>query len=133
MIVLDASAIIDWLLDSPQRGPAISEWLVRIRHPHTLDFADIEVVSTLRRKTMIRELTERRAQQALDDLFNTRLRRHRVAPLAGRAWELRHTHNPYDAGYVALAEALDIPLLTTDGPLSRSGGHQATIVLPTLG
>ena len=51
-----------------------------------------------------------------------------MAPLAQRVWSLRDVLTPYDAAYVALAEALDAPLLTADRSLARSRGHRATIV-----
>ncbi|MCP2238704.1 type II toxin-antitoxin system VapC family toxin [Prauserella halophila] len=49
--------------------------------------------------------------------------------LIPRVWELRHSITPYDAAYVALAEQLDIPLLTTDARLAGSNGHSAEIEL----
>jgi predicted nucleic acid-binding protein len=42
-------------------------------------------------------------------------------------WALRHNITAYDAGYVALAESMNVPLLTRDGRLSRSSGHAARI------
>lgn len=53
------------------------------------------------------------------------LTRYPHAPFVGRAWALRENITAYDAAYVALAEALDAPLLTTDGRLARSTGHNA--------
>ena len=46
-----------------------------------------------------------------------------------RLWELRESITAYDATYVALAEALDSPLITCDSKLARSHGHGATIEL----
>jgi predicted nucleic acid-binding protein len=43
-------------------------------------------------------------------------------PFADRIWELRHLVTSYDAWYVALAEALRLPLATLDGRLSRVKG-----------
>ncbi|MEK6278564.1 MAG: type II toxin-antitoxin system VapC family toxin [Actinomycetota bacterium] len=130
MIVLDASALTDWLLRIEGRGAAVGEQMRAARVLHTLDFAALEVVSALRRKTARRELSTRRAQQALGDLAATPLRRHRAAPLAARVWELRASHTAYDAAYVALAESLSAPLITTDRPLALSRGHSARIVEP---
>lgn len=100
----------------------------KARFLHTLDFAYVEVVSTLRRKAARRELTEERAVVALDDLATAPLTRHPAAPLSARMWELRHSHSPYDAAYIALAEGLAMPLLTIDRKLARSSGHRAEIV-----
>lgn len=98
---------------------------------HTLDFAHLEIVSALRRRWAAGELGDARAQEALDDLAATPIPRHRAARFAQRAWELRHTHTPYDAAYVALAELLRVPLLTTDARLARSRGHRAEIIEAT--
>lgn len=130
MLVIDASALVDWLLSRPDTGSAIATEMLRARTVHTLDFADIEVVSALRRKTANREMSESRAIEALATLASAPFRRHRVAPLTRRAWELRHTISPYDAGYIALAEALRMPLLTADARLSTSHGHGAEIRTP---
>jgi predicted nucleic acid-binding protein len=51
-------------------------------------------------------------------------------PFAGRIWELRHSVTSYDAWYVAIAEALDLPLATLDGPLSRSAGVHCQFLIP---
>jgi predicted nucleic acid-binding protein len=128
MIVLDASALGDWLLQTPERGPAVAERVVAARFLHTLDLAYLEVLSLLRRKVAARELKPGRADIAIDDLEAIPVRSHRAAPLTRRAWALRGPLTPYDAAYVALAEALGAPLITTDRRLARSRGHRAMIV-----
>ena len=128
MIVLDAAALTDWLLQAPQRGHTVAGHMRSARSLHTLDFAFIEVVSALRRKVARRELTGTRAELAIADLRDTRIRRHAVAPLCARAWALRETNSAYDAAYAALAETLAAPLVTTDARLARSRGHRAEIV-----
>ena len=100
----------------------------RARFVHTLDFAWIEVLSVFRRKLYRDELAEERARAALTLLDQTPIRRHRASPFAGRVWQLRGALSPYDAAYVALAETLSAPLLTTDARLARAGGHSAAIV-----
>ena len=128
MIVLDAAALADWLLQTPRRGRIVAGHMRSATSLHTLDFAFVEVVSALRRKLALRELTTERAELALADLADVRMRRHGAAPLCFRAWALRETHNAHDAAYVALAEALAAPLLTTDARLARLRGHRAEIV-----
>src|SRR5438093_833350 len=120
MIVLDASALGDWLLQTPGSHEAVSERMMAAHGLHSLDFAHLEVLSGLRRKLAKREIAPQRADLAVDDLRAMPLRWHRAAPFAFRVWALRATHAPYDAAYVALAEALDAPLLTTDRRLARS-------------
>jgi predicted nucleic acid-binding protein len=128
VVILDASALVDWLVGTPDVGPAVAEEIRQAGSVHTLDLAQIEVVSALRRMEARGELGERRALDALSDLAAMRLRRHTAWRLGQRTWELRHTHSPYDAAYVALAEALSMPLLTTDHRLGRSRGHTARII-----
>jgi predicted nucleic acid-binding protein len=53
--------------------------------------------------------------------------RHSHEPLLERVWALRQNVTAYDAMYVALAELLDVPLITRDGRLARSSGHSARI------
>lgn len=50
-------------------------------------------------------------------------------PLLRRVWELRHSIRPYDAAFVALAERLDVPLVTCDARLAKSNGHTAEVEL----
>jgi predicted nucleic acid-binding protein len=52
----------------------------------------------------------------------------RSPPRRNRLWEVRPSHTPYDAAYVALAERLGLPLVTTDRRLARSHGHRAEII-----
>lgn len=128
MIVLDASALIDWLLLTPETGPAVARTIDRDRPARTLDLATVEVLSALRRKVSRGELEASRAEEALLDLTEARIGRHRASPLARRIWELRSTLSPHDAAYVALAEGIGAPLVTTDRRLVRAGGHRATVV-----
>jgi predicted nucleic acid-binding protein len=128
VIVLDSSALVDWLLNARVRGANVGRLIEGAGVAHTLDMAHVEVLSALRRKVARRELDSRRAREALADLADTRLMRHPATPLGGRIWSLRETHSACDAAYIALAEALDLPLVTTDGRLARSHGHAAEII-----
>ena len=128
MIVLDASALVDWLAGTPE-GPAVHDHMRSAGSPQTLDFAHLEVMSALRASVAAGRLGAKRAGLAVEDLVATPLALHRAAPFVTRIWELRATHTPYDAAYVALAEALRAPLITTDRRLARSRGHRAEIVL----
>lgn len=56
-----------------------------------------------------------------------RLARYSHAPFVERIWELRDNLSAYDAAYIALSEALDAPIVTTDGPLARAPGHNARV------
>lgn len=128
LIVLDASAIADRLLGTSQRAGAVAEEMRTGGVLHTLDFAYLEVLAALRRRGARGELSGQRAQGAIADLVTAPMVRHPAVSLLARVWELRFNHTPYDASYVALAEALKAPLLTTDRRLARSTGHRAEII-----
>ncbi|MDX1655256.1 MAG: type II toxin-antitoxin system VapC family toxin, partial [Candidatus Competibacteraceae bacterium] len=92
--------------------------------PHLLD---IEVTHVLRRYSLAGELGTRRGREALEDFLQLPIIRYPHDLLLPRLWELRHNLSAYDAAYVALAEALSVPLITRDGRLAAATGHQATI------
>lgn len=129
MIVVDASAVTELLLQTGL-GRRVEERLYgRDEDLHAPHLVDVEVVSALRRLTRAREVTPERAGEATDDLASLRIVRHGHVDLATRAWELRANLTAYDAVYVALAEALDATVVTCDGPFSTAPGHRAAIEL----
>jgi predicted nucleic acid-binding protein len=129
LIVLDASAAIELMLRTELgekvelRALAPEE---RLYAPHLLD---LEVAQVLRRLTQLKEITAARAQEALDDYAGLFVERVAHRELLRRVWRLRDSMTAYDGAYVALAEALDAPLLTCDGKLARAHGHRAAIEL----
>ncbi len=122
MIVLDASALVELLLNTTA-GRVIAN---RIDDPalgiHVPHLVDVEVAQALRKFTLQKgDLTPDEASQALADLRALDLQRHAHEPLLDRVWELRQNVTAYDATYIALAEVLDtILLMTCDGPLARA-------------
>jgi predicted nucleic acid-binding protein len=134
VIVLDASALVELLLNTAA-GQMIA---MRIADPalgvHVPHLADIEVVQALQRFAKDGELGAAEAARALDDLRALDLQRHAHEPLLERVWALRHNLSAYDAVYVALAEVLDTVLLTCDGPLARAPGmtRRVELVNPTV-
>ena len=111
-------------------GPAapISRRIVNpgesLHAPHLLN---VEVLHALRRHALRGELSQTRSDEALEDLLDVDVSLYPHAPLVGRIWELRENLTAYDAAYVALAEALDAPLVTMDGRLARASGHHAVV------
>jgi len=127
LIVIDASAALELVLQTvkgTQVGVLALAPEERLHSPHLID---IEVAQTLRRLTQAKGLTVRRAEQALSDFSNLAIERHDYRDLIWRVWKLRDALTVYDGVYLALAEALDAPLLTCDGKLSRAHGHNARI------
>jgi predicted nucleic acid-binding protein len=129
MIVVDASATVEWLLHSS------AGWLIEKRvyaggeslhAPHVLD---LEVAQTFRRLVREDAVSAERAEEALADLLVLRILRHPHSFFLSRIWQLRHNVSSYDAAYVALAEKLDAALLTRDSHLAAASGHTAHVEL----
>ena len=128
MIVLDASAAIDYLVDAGDRGDWARERIERegsFAAPHVVD---LEVVSGLCRLLARVEVTRRQAEIGLADFANLDVTRYPMTIFLDRIWQLSAVLTPYDAAYVTLGEVLDSPVLTTDSRLARAHGHQAAIV-----
>lgn len=119
MIVVDASVLVTALADDGDDGDRVRARLrnERLTAPHLID---LEVASAWRRLAAAGDLDDRRAQLALDDLHALRLERVPHRPLVSRCWELRDNLTMYDAAYVALAESLDVTLVTADARLTTA-------------
>jgi predicted nucleic acid-binding protein len=128
MTVIDASLATDYLVDFGARGEWARRVLPAAGELHAPQLLDYEVVSAIRGLGRARKLRPARAEAALQDLLALDVRRYSPLAFLERIWELRHRLSVYDAAYVALAEALGVPLLTTDQALARSRGHGAAIL-----
>jgi predicted nucleic acid-binding protein len=126
VIVVDASVLAPALADDGDDGDRVRGRL-RGERMTAPELVDLEVVSTLRRAARAGQLDERRSAQALADLSVLPLQRVPHLRLLPRVWELRDNLTAYDAAYVALAEALNAPLLTADGPLARAPGVRCAV------
>jgi predicted nucleic acid-binding protein len=128
VIVLDASAAIEWLLKSPA-AKKVDRRLFSFPPPtlHVPHLLDVEIAQVLRRYVRDKTMTASRGEEALHDLQDLPLNRYPHDILIPRVWELRAVLSAYDAVYVALAELLDAPLLTCDRRIALASGHRATV------
>jgi predicted nucleic acid-binding protein len=121
VIVVDASIVAVALADD---GPDGDSARARLRGEDLTapELLDLEVASVLRKQHATGALDDRRVALALDDLQAMPIRRAPHRHLLRRCWELRDNLTVYDAAYVALAELLQIVLLTADQRLARAPG-----------
>ena len=128
MLVADASVIAPFVADGGPEGDTIRRRL----HGDTIagpDLLRIEVISVIRRQVGMGTLSQAHADRAIDDLLQLPVASYPSGPFLRRAWALRDNITPYDACYVALAEALECPLLTADARLANAPGTRCTIEL----
>ena len=127
MIVLDASAAVELVLQTARAERIAARALHPAERLHAPHVIDVEVVQVMRRLVQAKEITVGRADVALSDFEGLAIERHAHRPLIRRVWGLRASLSAYDATYVALAEALAAPMLTCDEKLARAHGHKAKI------
>ena len=129
MIVLDASAAVDWLLQSTA-GQRIERRIYSrgetLHGPHLLD---LEITQVLRRLAREGILPRNRADQAVSDLLDLRITRYPHFVLLPEIWKQRHNLTAYDAAYVVLAQKLGATLLTRDHKLASAAGRTVTVEL----
>ena len=127
MIVVDASVAVAALLKHGDARQMLGE--NRLAAPHLVD---AEVVQTLRKLVLRGQLALDDAEQAVDRWAELGIERFPIVGLVSRIWTLRDDVSAYDAAYVALAEALDCPLLTADARLAAAPGpHCPITVVPS--
>lgn len=129
MIVLDASATVDWLLQTSSGRRIEKRIYARSETLHAPQLLDLEVTQVLRRLTQQAIISGTRADEAVRDLMDLRVTRYPQLVLLPRIWQLRHNCSAYDAAYIVLSEKLGAPLITRDGRLASAAGHGATIEL----
>ncbi len=129
MIVLDASAAIDWLLQT-SAGQRIEKRICSHNESlHAPHLVDLEVAQVLRRLVREEAVPAQRAGEDIRDLLDLRINRYPHFVLLHQIWQLRHNLSAYDVAYVVLAEKLGAAFLTRDERLASASRHALTIEL----
>jgi predicted nucleic acid-binding protein len=126
MLVVDASCLYE-VVASGREAEAVRARLAADEEQAAPHLVDAEVLSVILRDHRRGLLDHTAAEQAIEDLAAWPGQRYGHRALLARAWELRATVRPFDALYIALAEALDAPLLTLDARLARAVGPRCPI------
>lgn len=127
MIVLDASVVLELVLRTARSEKLAARLAAPGETLHAPHLVDLEIAQVLRRFIRTSALTEDRANNALHDFRDLPIVRYPHTLLLDRIWGLRRNATAYDAAYLALAEALDAPLLTVDKRLRAVPGARALV------
>jgi predicted nucleic acid-binding protein len=128
-VVIDSSVLIAALVDSGPQG-AWAEEVLAGGTLHAPELIRAEATNILRRLERAKHIATAEANAAHEDLMQLNLELFSFDPFAERIWELRHTVTSYDAWYVAVAEALRLPLATLDRKLSKASGISCQLLTP---
>ena len=129
MIVMDASAVLEVLLQMPAASRVSRRIFAAGETLHAPHLLDVEIAQVLRRYARSGIISSDRGAEALTDLADLPIHRYPHFILLPRIWQLRHNLTAYDAAYLALAEALDAPLLTRGRALASAGDRIRVEVL----
>jgi predicted nucleic acid-binding protein len=129
LIVVDASAVLEVLLQTPAAARVSSRIFSGGETLHAPHLLDLEIAQVLRRYVRLGVISAKRGSEALADLADLPLNRYPHVVLLPRIWQFRHNVTAYDAAYLALAEALDAPLVTRDKALALAGARARVVVV----
>jgi len=121
LTVIDCSAMIGLLAAKTQTADAIARRVTAAQTLYAPYVLDGEVLSALLGLMRGLKISEREADAALSSYRAFPVQRQDVLPLWPRLKSLHANLSAYDAQYVALAEALHLPLITADARIQRSG------------
>lgn len=128
-IVVDSSVVVAAIVDAGRNG-AWAESAIANEALHAPELVRVEATNILRRLERAKQISTHEANAAHDDLVQLEIQLFPYDPFAGRIWDLRHVCTSYDAWYVAVAEALEVPLATLDVRLSKAKGPTCRILTP---
>ncbi len=127
--MIDSSVVVAALVESGQHG----DWAEVVLSEGALlapELIRAEATNVLRRLERAELITTPEANAAQQDFMQLEIELLPFEPFADRIWELRHNLTSYDAWYVAVAEALKLPLATLDVPLSKANGVSCKFLTP---
>lgn len=127
--VVDSSVLVSALIDAGAQG-AWAEEIIAAGSLHAPELVRVEATNILRRLERAKQITTPEANAAYADLMELNLELFSYDPFADRIWELRHTVTSHGAWYVAIAEALRLPLATMDPKLSKAKGPTCDFLTP---
>lgn len=127
--VIDSSVVVAALLDSGTNGTWAESVLER-GDLYAPELLRVEAANVLRRLESAKQITQQEANAAFEDLMDLDVELHAFESFSERVWDLRHNVTSYDAWYVALAEALNLPLATLDARLAKADGPKCQFLTP---
>jgi predicted nucleic acid-binding protein len=128
-VVIDSSVVVAALVDTGANG-SWAEKIIEQDGLYAPEHIRVEAANVLRRLERGKGITEQEANAAFEDLVELDIDLHAFEAFSTRVWELRHSVAIYDGWYVALAEALDLPLATLDGRLTKAAGPKCRFLTP---
>lgn len=128
-VVIDSSVLVAVLVDSGPPGNWAEDVLAS-GSLHAPELVRAEATNVLRRLERAKHISTAEANAAHDDLMRLDLELFPFDPFAERVWELRHAMTSYDAWYVAVAEALHLPLATLDEKLAKASRANCDVMTP---
>ena len=128
-VVVDSSVVVAALVDTGDNG-AWAEKILEQDDLYAPELLRVEASNVLRRLERGKEITEQEANAAFEDLMELDVELHAFEAFSERVWDLRHNVTSYDGWYVALAEALDLPLATLDKRLVKAEGPKCRFLTP---
>ena len=129
MLVLDASCLYE-IVTEGRLAEAVRAAILRTDELAAPELIDVEVMGLIRRDTSVGVLHDSRSAIAVAELHDWAGVRFAHRAFSDRVWELRANVRTWDAYYVALAEALDAPLVTLDRRLARATGPVCRFIVP---
>jgi predicted nucleic acid-binding protein len=124
VIVADASTVVAALFSDGMAREIVQR--EQVQAPHLIDS---EVAHVLRARVRRQVIAATTGWDLLHRFRWMAITRHGTFAMLDRVWELRDNLTAYDAAYVALAEAIDCPLVTADARISRAPGLRCTITV----